>query len=417
MADWADGAARAMAVGLSPELNLLPVPGIRLAAASAGIYSQRRPDLCLIEMEPQGCASALFTTNAFCAAPVAIAREHLSRARPRYCLINAGNANAGTGAGGLDAARTTCAALAALAGCTPAEVLPFSTGVIGEHLPIDRIASALPGLLRSLHADAWVDCARAMMTTDTVAKGCSVALEIAGRPVHVTGIAKGAGMIHPQMATLLAFIGTDACVTAPVLDALLHNCVSDSFNRITVDGDTSTNDACIVLASGAAANPCIDIAGSAAAMGLKRALGMVCTTLAQSIVRDGEGATKFITVRVRQGRDEAECLRVCHAVATSPLVKTAFFASDPNWGRILAATGRAGVRDLDIGRVNIFLDDVCIVSGGCRSATYTEEAGQRVMARSEIVVQIALGLGSASATVWTCDFSTDYVRINADYRS
>lgn len=414
----ADGAvARTMAVGLSPELNLLPVLGIRLAAASAGIYRQRRADLCLIEMEPRGCAAALFTTNAFCAAPVAIAREHLSRARPRYCLINAGNANAGTGASGLDAARRTCTALAGLARCAAAEVLPFSTGVIGEHLPVASVAAALPGLLASLHGNGWDECARAIMTTDTVAKGCSVSLEIGGKPVTVTGIAKGAGMIHPQMATMLAFIGTDAAVAPQVLDALLRSCMSDSFHRITVDGDTSTNDACIVLASGAAVNPRIEDAGSPAASDMRRALAKVCTTLAQAIVRDGEGATKFITVSVEQGRDEAECLRVCHAVATSPLVKTAFFASDPNWGRILAAVGRAGVRDLDIARVSIFLDGVCIVSGGARAGTYTEEAGRQVMARSEITVRIVLGLGSAGATVWTCDFSMDYVKINADYRS
>ena len=406
-----------MAVGLSTALNLTPIRGIRLGVTSAGIYRTPRPDLCLIEMIPGGTASAVFTTNAFCAAPVTVAREHLACGQPRYCLINAGNANAGTGVRGLQDARTTCAGLAALARCTPPEVLPFSTGVIGEHLPVAGIASALPGLLGSLRADGWADCARAIMTTDTVAKGCSVTFAIAGQPVNVTGIAKGAGMIHPCMATLLAFIGTDARVTAPVLDKLLRNCISESFNRITVDGDTSTNDACVVLASGAADHACICDAGSAAALDLKHALARVCATLAQSIVRDGEGATKFITVSVEQGRDEAECLLVCHAVATSPLVKTAFFASDPNWGRILAATGRAGVRDLDVGRVNIFLDDVCIVSGGARCGRYTEQAGQEVMARSEIVVRIVLGLGSASARVWTCDFSTDYVRINADYRS
>jgi glutamate N-acetyltransferase/amino-acid N-acetyltransferase len=406
-----------MAVGLSADLNLTPIRGIRLGVSSAGIYRTPRPDLCVIELAPAGTASAVFTTNAFCAAPVTVAREHLARGRPRYCLVNAGNANAGTGAHGLRDAHATCASLAGLAGCTPSEVLPFSTGVIGEHLPVDRITTALPALLGSLRAEGWADCARAIMTTDTVAKGCSVAFAIAGRPVHVTGIAKGAGMIHPRMATLLAFIGTDARVTAPVLDALLRKCVSGSFNRITVDGDTSTNDACVVLASGAAGHPVIEDARSAAAIELEQALSRVCTKLAQAVVRDGEGATKFITVRVEQGRNDAECLLVCHAVATSPLVKTACFASDPNWGRILAATGRAGVPDLDVERVDIFLDHVCIVSGGARCASYTEQAGQAVMARSEIVVRIVLGLGSAAATVWTCDFSTDYVKINADYRS
>lgn len=406
-----------MAVGLPPEVHLLPVPGIRLGAASAGIYREPRPDLCLIEMIPGGSAAAVFTSNAFCAAPVSVARAHLAQGAPRYCLINAGNANAGTGAAGVAAAEATCAALSARGGCTPAQVLPFSTGVIGEHLPVDRIAATLPGLLAGLRANAWAESARAIMTTDTVPKGYSVQLELGGRTVTVTGMAKGAGMIHPDMATLLCFIATDAAVAATALQAMLRDCMTRSFNRITIDGDTSTNDACVVLASGAAANRPIVDAGSGAAAALRATLGTVCTMLAQAVVRDGEGATKFITVTVEGGRNEAECLRVCHAVATSPLVKTAFFASDPNWGRILAATGRAGVRDLDITRVDMHLDDVCIVAGGARAPAYTEEAGQRVMARSEILVRIGLGLGSASASVWTCDFSTDYIRINADYRS
>jgi glutamate N-acetyltransferase/amino-acid N-acetyltransferase len=368
-------------------------------------------------MAPGGTAAAVFTTNAFCAAPVIVARAHLARNAPRYCLVNAGNANAGTGTAGIAAAEAACAALAAHGGCADGEVLPFSTGVIGEHLPVDRIAAALPGLLAGLRTDGWGDCARAIMTTDTMPKGCSVQVQLDGGTVTVTGMAKGAGMIHPNMATMLAFIATDAAIDAAVLQVLLRECMTRSFNRITVDGDTSTNDACVVLASGVAGNPRITDPGCAAATTLRNSLAEVCVSLAQSVVRDAEGATKFITVVVEGGRDEAECLRVCHAVATSPLVKTAFFASDPNWGRILAATGRAGVRDLDITRVDIHLDDVCIVAGGARAASYTEEAGQRVMARSEIVVRIGLGLGSAGATVWTCDFSTDYVRINADYRS
>jgi glutamate N-acetyltransferase / amino-acid N-acetyltransferase len=406
-----------MAVGLPAEVHLLPVPGIRLGAASAGIYRKPRPDLCVIEMAPGGTAAAVFTTNAFCAAPVIVARTHMARNAPRYCLINAGNANAGTGAAGIEAAAATCAALATQVGCAPGEVLPFSTGVIGEHLPVDRIAAALPGLLTGLRVDGWGDCARAIMTTDTVPKGRSLQVQVGGCVVTVTGMAKGAGMIHPDMATMLAFIATDAAVDSSVLQGLLRECMARSFNRITVDGDTSTNDACVVLASGAAGNPRIADSGCADATTLGNAFAEVCVALAQGVVRDAEGATKFITVTVAGGRDEAECLRVCHAVATSPLVKTAFFASDPNWGRILAATGRADVRDLDIAHVDIHLDDVCIVAGGARAASYTEEAGQRVMARNEIVVRIGLGRGGACATVWTCDFSTDYVRINADYRS
>ncbi|MBI1731787.1 MAG: bifunctional glutamate N-acetyltransferase/amino-acid acetyltransferase ArgJ [Gammaproteobacteria bacterium] len=406
-----------MAAAPISDLLLSPVPGIRLAATSAGIYRHGRPDLCLVEMAARGTAAAAFTTNALCAAPVTVAREHLRRAQPRYCIVNAGNANAGTGDRGLDAARRTCAELAALAGCSADEVLPFSTGVIGEPLPVERVNAALPGLLASLRADAWAGCARAIMTTDTVAKGRSTRLELDGRTVTVTGIAKGAGMIHPDMATLLAFIATDAVVAAPVLDALLRECLSNSFNRITVDGDTSTNDACVMLASGAAGNPAIADAGSRAAVALRHALSDVCVALAQAVVRDGEGATKFITVTVEQGRDESECLQVCHAVATSPLVKTACFASDPNWGRILAAVGRAGIPDLDASGVQVFLDDVCVVSGGARSGSYTEAAGRRVMAQEDILVRIMLGRGSATSSVWTCDFSTEYVKINADYRS
>jgi glutamate N-acetyltransferase/amino-acid N-acetyltransferase len=390
---------------------------VRLAAASAGIYRRARPDLCLIEMAAGGSAAAAFTTNAFRAAPVVVAREHLDATAPRYCLINAGNANAGTGARGLDAARRCCSALAGAAGCSVREVLPFSTGVIGEHLPVDLITAALPGLLGRLRPDAWTECARAIMTTDTVPKGRSTRIGIDGRTVTVTGIAKGAGMIHPDMATLLAFIATDAAVAAPVLDGMLHDCLSESFNRISVDGDTSTNDACIVLASGGAGNAMIAGAESPGAATLRRALGEVCTGLAQAIVRDGEGATKFVTITAEQGLDEAECLRVCRAVATSPLVKTAFFASDPNWGRILAAVGRAGVPGLDISVVQVFLGDVCIVNGGARAEDYTEAAGQRVMAQRDIPVRIVLGRGAAAASLWTCDFSTEYVRINAEYRT
>jgi glutamate N-acetyltransferase/amino-acid N-acetyltransferase len=406
-----------MAVGLAPEPKMVPVPGIRLAAVSAGIYRRTRPDLCVMELAPGGAAAALFTRNAFCAAPVTVARLHLARAAPRYCLINAGNANAGTGLAGVAAARETCATLAALSGCATEEVLPFSTGVIGEHLPVQGIAAALPAALAALRPDGWLDGARAIMTTDTVPKGCSVQVPLGGTTVTVTGMVKGAGMIHPDMATMLCFIGTDAAVAPPLLDRILRECAAVSFHRITVDGDTSTNDACVLLASGRAGNAPLVAADAPAAAALRNAVAEVATTLAQAVIRDGEGATKFITVTVEAGRDEEECLRVCKAVATSPLVKTAFFASDPNWGRILAAVGRAGVSDLDIAGVHVHLDGTCIVAGGARAVGYTEEAGRRAMDADEITVRIALGRGRARASVWTCDFSTDYVRINAEYRS
>lgn len=406
-----------MAVGLKAPAALLPVRGVRLAACSAGIYRKPRPDLSLIAVPPGATGAALFTTNAFCAAPVSVARSHLSAASPRYCLINAGNANAGTGARGVSAAVETCRALAAVGACSPEEILPFSTGVIGEHLPVESIRKALPGLHGGLREDGWMDCAYAIMTTDTVPKGSSRTVEISGRSVTITGIAKGAGMIHPDLATMLVFIATDAVIEAAALQAMLSRVVARSFNCISVDGDTSTNDAVVLLATGQSAHPVLRDGDEPRAAAFLAALAEVCTELAQAIVRDGEGATKFISVCAEEGVDEAECLVVARAVAGSPLVKTAFFASDPNWGRILAAVGRAGVRDLDISRVSLLLDEVCVVEEGERAPAYTEQDGQRVMSRSEITIRVRLGRGSAAATVWTCDLSHEYVRINAEYRS
>jgi glutamate N-acetyltransferase/amino-acid N-acetyltransferase len=406
-----------MAVGLKEPSGILPVRGVRLASCSAGIYRKARPDLALIAVSPGTSGAALFTTNAFCAAPVQVARAHLSRAAPRLCLINAGNANAGTGPAGLAAATATCGALAAIAGCAADQVLPFSTGVIGEPLPVDAIRAALPGLHGSLREDGWLDCARAIMTTDTLPKAASRRMEADGRTVTVTGMAKGAGMIHPNLATMLAFVTTDAEVDAALLRDMLEYAAERSFNRISIDGDTSTNDALLLLATGKSGIPAIRAIDDPRLATLRSAVEQVCGELARAIVRDGEGATKFITVAVEEGADENECLAAARAVAGSPLVKTAFFASDPNWGRILAAVGRSGLRALDTAKISVMLDEVCIVAGGARAAGYSEDAGQRVMARSDITIRIRLGRGTASTTMWTCDLSHEYVRINAEYRS
>jgi len=407
-----------MAVGLSAELPSLPVvEGVRLATAAAGIRKQNRPDLVLIEAVGGSACGAVFTRNAFCAAPVVVAREHLATSAPRYLLINAGNANAGTGEAGLRDARACCAMVAERGGCAATEVLPFSTGVIGEPLPVGRIRDAMPSLIQGLSADGWAAAARGIMTTDTVAKAVSRKVTLGGTTVTINGIAKGAGMIHPRMATMLAFIATDAAIDRALLQRCLERAVDESFHCITVDGDTSTNDACVVLATGAAPMPAIASDRDPRCEGFQSALTEVCRTLAQAIVRDAEGATKFISVTAGGGRSGAECRDVAFAVALSPLVKTAFFASDPNWGRILAAIGRAGVPDLDVRRVSIDLDEVCIVRGGERAADYSEARGREVMSRAEISVRIDLGRGSSTVTVWTSDFSYDYVRINAEYRT
>jgi len=398
-------------------LPLSTVAGVRLGIAAAGIKRPGRNDILLIEVdEGTGCA-AVYTRNAFCAAPVLVARAHQARANPRYLLINSGNANAGTGQQGLDAATACCRAVAELTHCRADEVLPFSTGVIGEPLPVDKIAAALPQACQSLSESAWADAARAIMTTDTRPKGVSRQFVSDGVTITVTGIAKGSGMICPDMATMLAYIATDMPVSAAALDQCLHKAVTVSFNSITVDGDTSTNDACILLATGRAPHAPVDRLDSDAGRALEQAVTEVCIELAQAIIRDGEGATKFITIDVQAGQSLDECRQVAYTVAHSPLVKTAFFASDPNWGRILAAVGRAGIIDLDVSRVSIFLDEVCIVAAGQRAPDYTEAAGAAVMRRSDITVRIGLGRGEQAAQVWTTDLSYDYVRINAEYRS
>ena len=393
-------------------MNPCVVPGVRLAATAAGIRYQGRDDLVLMELAEGATTAAVFTTNAFCAAPVVVAREHLSRTAPRYLLINAGNANAGTGDAGLAACRETCRLVAAAAGVAMDQVLPFSTGVIGEDLPTDPFAQALPGLLRNLKETHWSAAAAAIMTTDTRPKLVSRQLEVEGQRVTVTGMAKGSGMICPNMATMLAFVATDAAVPQAVLQQMLEGAVAPSFNAITVDGDTSTNDACVLMATGASGVTVDDPDGPLGAL-----VTQVCMELAEAIVRDGEGATKRVAIEVEEAADVAEGRRVAYTVAHSPLVKTALFASDPNWGRILAAVGRAGLADLDIEGVRIWLDDVLIVSRGGRDPGYTEEAGAQVMAQDAFTIRIALGRGEARARILTCDLSFDYVRINAEYRT
>lgn len=406
-----------MAVGLSAEINWNPVAGVRLGSAPLGVRSQPRDDLTIIELAAGSRAAAVFTRNAFCAAPVVVAREHLSQQAPRYLLINAGNANAGTGSKGLADARKCCQALAERGACDAHEVLPFSTGVIGQHMPVERFPAAIDSALERLDENGWSRAAHAIMTTDTVPKCISRQFEVAGHTLTVTGMVKGAGMIRPDMATMLAFVATDAAVGQGLLQECLSRAIQQSFNRITIDGDTSTNDACVLMATGAGTAPSIDDAASDAAQALFRAVSEVCIWLAQAIVRDAEGASKFITIAVDEGRDEQECLQLAYAVAHSPLVMTAMYASDANWGRILAVVGRAGLEDLDIGAVRIHLGDVCIVADGERAADYTEQRGQEVVAAEEIGITIGLGRGQAQATVWTSDLSHEYVTINAEYRT
>jgi len=408
-----------MAVGSGELPALLPVGGVRVGTASAGIKKPGRRDLVLFEVAAGASCAAVFTRNAFCAAPVTVAREHLAACghSPRYLLVNTGNANAGTGKSGLDAARDCCRAVAAHAGVSAAAVLPFSTGVIGEPLPVAKLTGAIPAVFDALSADGWADAAHGIMTTDTRPKGCSVRFDCEGRDYVVTGIAKGAGMIRPNMATMLAYLATDVAVQRELLQVLLARAVAQSFNRITVDGDTSTNDACVLVATGAAGNAVLADAADPLGQALYRALEEVCVTLATGLVRDGEGASKFVTVRIEGGADEHECLDVAFTIAHSPLVKTALFASDPNWGRLLAAIGRAGLPGLDVDRVAVWLNDVLIAEGGCRAASYTEEQGVAAMAPEEIVIRVALDRGVATAAVWTTDFSYDYVKINAEYRT
>jgi glutamate N-acetyltransferase/amino-acid N-acetyltransferase len=402
--------------------SLLPVPGISLGTTAARIKSWERDDVVLVVAAPGTVASGVFTRNRFCAAPVSVCRGHLAEQRRggldfRALVVNAGNANAGTGDAGLAAARATCVKAAQLAACAPEQVLVFSTGVIMEPLPVERIVDALPAAWSDAREQHWFAAAKAIMTTDTVPKGASRRIVVEGTPVTVTGIAKGAGMIHPDMATMLALVATDAPIDAAVLDVLARQIADVSFNGATVDGDTSTNDSFVVAASGRAALPRIVDTRDPRLGPLRQALEAVAVDLAQAIVRDGEGATKFIAVRVEGGRDADECRRVAFGIAHSPLVKTAFFASDPNLGRIVCAIGNAAAADLDPSRVSFWLDDVLVVECGGRAASYTEARGQRVMKQAEITVRVDLGRGRAQATVWTCDLSHDYVSINADYRS
>ncbi len=413
-----------MAVNLStpaPEA-LAAVAGVRLGTAEAGIRKANRRDLTLIELAEGARVSGVFTKNRFCAAPVHVCREHLAtESGIRALVINTGVANAGTGDEGMAHARATCEAVAGVLKIAPHQVLPFSTGVILEALPVKRLIAALPAAQADLRDNGWFDAAHAIMTTDTLAKAVSRSVQIGGRTVTITGMSKGAGMIKPNMATMLGFVACDAAISQNLLDGLVREAADRSFNSITVDGDTSTNDSFIMIATGRAGNPEITSADSADYRALHDALTGVSIALAQAIVRDGEGATKFMTIAVEGGRSRDECRKVAYAVAHSPLVKTAFFASDPNLGRILAAIGYAGVDDLDVSKLRVWLgnpeETVLVAEHGGRSADYAEEAGARIMAHAELTVRIDLARGSAAATVWTCDFSYDYVKINADYRS
>jgi glutamate N-acetyltransferase/amino-acid N-acetyltransferase len=406
-----------MAVNLPPLETLLPVSGVRLGTTCAGIRRRTKDDVAVFAFEPGTTCAGVFTQSAFRAAPVAVAQEHLARGSIRALLINSGNANAATGARGVADARTSCAAVAIALGVEAGSVLPFSTGVIGEPLPMDRLRDGIAPAVAALRADGWASAAHAIMTTDTAPKALSRQIALGGQTITITGIAKGAGMIRPDMATMLAFVATDAAVTESALRAFVRRAADRSFNRITVDGDTSTNDSFVVAATGRAGNPPIATTTSAEAERFFGALCDVARELAQRIIRDAEGATKFVTVHVRGGRTEDECARVAYTIAESPLVKTALFASDPNWGRFCMAIGRAGIRDLDTSAVSLDLDDIRVAERGMIASTYTEAAGARVMAQPEFTVRVDLGRGDAQDTVWTCDLSYDYVKINAEYRT
>lgn len=396
-----------------PEMNR--VSGIKLGTCNAGIKQTERDDLLIIEMIEGTSCAGVFTQNSFCAAPVTLAKNHLDH-NPRWLLVNSGNANAGTGKQGMEGALACCSELASIVKGEYQQVLPFSTGVIGEHLPVEKMINVLPHAVSNLAEDNWEKAANAIMTTDTIPKGASTTIKIEGRPVMITGISKGSGMIHPNMATLLSFIATDATISQPLLQRCLFEAAGQSFNCITVDGDTSTNDSCILMASGCSSAPEL-IEGSDNYIVFFNAVKDICKRLAELIIRDGEGATKLMCIRVEQASDDAEAIALGKTIALSPLVKTAFFASDPNWGRILAAIGRAGMESLDLTKVEIYLDDVCIVKKGERSDSYTEEKGQQVMNKDEILIRVVLARGNAEQEVLTCDLSYDYVRINAEYRT
>jgi glutamate N-acetyltransferase/amino-acid N-acetyltransferase len=409
-----------MPVNLNPPVaaRLLPVPGVTLGITEANIKRENRRDLLVMQLCEGARVAGVFTKNRFCAAPVIVAREHLAADEGiRALVVNTGNANAGTGERGLQDARATCAALAGLLGCKSTQILPFSTGVIMEPLPVEKIIAGLPAALTNMASDNWFHAAEAIMTTDIVAKAISKQIIVDGALVTITGIAKGSGMIHPNMATMLGYIATDASISQSLLQRLVTDAANRSFNCITVDGDTSTNDALMLIASGKSDLPEVTAVDSNAYEVLLEVITEVATHLAQSIVRDGEGATKFITISLEGGRDEAECKQIGYAIAHSPLVKTAFFASDPNLGRILAAIGYAGIDDLDVAALELYLDDVLVAEQGGRAASYREEDGQRVMQQSDITIRVVLNRGDVNATLWTCDFSYDYVKINASYRS
>ncbi len=404
-----------MPVGLTEPVDLLPVTGVKLASTACGIKTNNRHDLVLLEFDSGSVCAATFTKNAFCAAPVVIAKKHLQEKQPRYFLINSGNANAGTGQQGLDDAIASCKSLASQTGCNEQEILPFSTGVIGETLPMEKLYNGIKALVPLLSDNSWLAAANGIMTTDIIAKAVSEQVMIDGETITITGMTKGSGMIHPNMATMLCFIATDAKIEKALLQQFLSDAVADSFNSITVDGDTSTNDACMLVATRKSGKEIIQ--GTDAAVLLSQAITKICITLAQSIVRDGEGATKFVSIEVSGADTKVEAKNVAYTIALSPLVKTALFASDPNWGRILAAVGRSDIDAFEIDKVKIYLDDVCIVSDGGRNSSYSEEQGQVVMDKPEITIRVELGRGVEAATVWTTDLSHDYVTINSEYRS
>ena len=400
---------------------LSPIRGVSLGVAEAGIKQPNHRDLLLIELDEGAKVSGVFTQNKFCAAPVIVAKEHILRKESgssiRALIINTGSANAGTGEEGITHTRSICTELARLLGCDVSQVLPFSTGVIMERLPVEKIILNLPKVVANLKPDNWHSAAQAILTTDTVPKAISKKISLGDSTVTITGVAKGSGMIRPNMATMLSYLATDAAISQPLLKKMIHNVADNSFNRITVDGDTSTNDSFILIATGRAGNLEIFDQESSEYKELQDAVTEVAVHLAKAIVKDGEGATKFITVEIESGRDSDECAKIAYAIAHSPLVKTAFFASDPNLGRIIAAVGYAGVEDLDVNSLQLYLDDVLVFENGGRAGNYSEEEGSRVMGQPEITVRVVLNRGESSTTVWTCDFSYDYVKINSDYRS
>ena len=405
-----------MSIALRSPAALLPIRGVRIASTSAGIRYKNREDLVLLELCSEANTAVVFTKNQFCAAPIVISKQHLSKNKPKYLLINSGNANAGLGAMGIEHAKFSCNALAKLCECSEEEVLPFSTGVIGRPLPIDKITKKLSELLKELNENGWLKAAHAIMTTDTVAKGDSKSMELDSHTVNISGIAKGAGMIHPNMATMLAFLATDLEISESEIKQILNDAIDQSFHCITVDGDTSTNDACVLIASGKSHVSFAGLSQTAKELFINN-LNNVFLNLAQAIVRDGEGVTKFITVKVEQAVDNKSARNIAFTIAHSPLVKTAAFASDPNWGRILAAAGRSEVQELDFNKVSLFINELEVVSNGELATTYTEELGSKEMQKDEIEFRLILGVDKGTAHIWTTDLSYDYVKINAEYRT